>query len=147
MAATKTKDESKSASKPAAKDEKVKKARQGPKVGLREIGKELPANPGRSGYQLNRDEIIASIFTTADTPDTWFEVVHYSTRNGSEENPGGARKMDQAIAAGTVAIPEVENAPEGAYFETDFRNANYDGSDRAGSVLVARFVTEADTEE
>lgn len=144
MAAPKTKDKAadkeKEASAAEAKESKGK--RPGPSVELKKIGKELPPEPQRQGYQLGREAIVETILATAQEPDEWFEIVHYSTRNGSEKNPGGARKMVAAIVDRSVVLPEVEDAPEGAYFDVEFRNANYDGSGRTGSVLIARFVTE-----
>lgn len=146
--ATKTKD--KAADKPKeAPDAEVtesKAKRPGPSVELKKIGKELPPEPARQGYQLGREEIVNTILATAQEPDEWFEIVHYSTRNGSDKNPGGARKMVTAIVDGSVALPKVEDAPEGAFFDVEFRNANYDGSGRNGSVLIARFVTEPEAE-
>jgi hypothetical protein len=144
MAAPKTKTADKQKDKPAAEEngKESKGKRPGPSVELKKIGKELPPKPARQGYQLGREEIVNTILATAQEPDEWFEIVHYSTRNGSDKNPGGARKMVAAIVDGSVALPSVEDAPEGAFFDVEFRNANYDGSGRTGSVLIARFVTE-----
>lgn len=143
MAAPKTKAGKDKA--PAAESDngsESKGKRPGPSVELKKIGKELPPEPARQGYQLGREEIVNTILATAKEPDEWFEIVHYSTRNGSDNNPGGARKMVAAIVDGSVALPQVEDAPDGAYFDVEYRNANYDGSGRTGSVLIARFVTE-----
>lgn len=88
-------------------------------------------------------EIIANLQALQDHPNEPYEIAHYAARPGSDENPSGAKKIVQRLLLppGTddrIAAPEVEG--EG-YYDIEWRSANYDGSDRKGSVIVAMFVT------
>jgi hypothetical protein len=126
-------------SKAAPKDDGEKKARNAPQIGLlKEVGEVFPDEPAGGGYQIGTDAIMETLRAVAEHPGKVFEVVHYATKNGSEANPGGARKLVQKFLDGKLVAPEIE----GGYFELEYRSARYDGGGRDGSVMLAKFVTE-----
>ena len=109
-----------------------------PNYGLKLIkNDELPDEPkprrDTSGaYPL----VIANLEKLKAKPGRWGEIAHYNAKPGSEKNPGGARKVAQKLLSGAIALPEAE---DGWGFDIEWRSAHYDGSDRKGSVVLARY--------
>lgn len=127
--------------------------KKGPDYGLKkvkpvaegvELEKILPPEPAvtRShGFK----ELKANLLALQDSPNEPFEVAHYSARPGTEENPSGARKIVHRLLLPPtekerIAAPAVNEEHKEAYYDIEWRSADYDGSDREGSVVIAMYV-------
>lgn len=78
-------------------------------------------------------------------PNEPYEVAHYAARPGSDENPSGAKAIVKRLllpagAEGRIVAPAVNEDDKGAYYDIEWRSADYDGSDREGSVVIAMYV-------
>lgn len=134
----------------AASDTKTKK---GPDFKLKAIkptgeGTDLadvippePAATRSHGFK----ELKANLLALQDHPNEPYEVAHYAARPGSDENPSGAKAIVKRLLMpvgekGRIAAPAIPEGADGAYYDIEWRSADYDGSDREGSVVIAMFV-------
>lgn len=125
------------APKPAAAP-KVEKAAPNFKMKLLKTGTELPPNPART-RNVSYTEVIDNLVTLQKTPDRWAEIAHYNAKPGSDKNPTGAKKVVAKFLDGSLKAPTSEESPEAEY-DFEWRLANYDGSDREGTVVLAMFI-------
>lgn len=108
------------------------------------IGDELPENPKPKVDPTGQYKTILESMVKAQgakAREKWVEIRHYTSKPGSEKNPGGARKAAAKLISGDVKLPECE---DGWGFDIDWRNAWYDGSTREGTVLVVRYSPDPD---
>lgn len=88
---------------------------------------------------VSREELIANLLKLQDNPNEWYEIAEYAARAGTEEKPGGGRKVVAAFVDGKIVAPEGDGE-----YEMDWRDASYDGSARKGSVVVAVYWVDAE---
>lgn len=131
-----------------AKPEAAKAEKKGPNFALKAVKAlaEVQVDDGEGGTvtvtapapnkprtrTVSREELIANLRKLQTNPNKWYEIAEYAARAGTEEKPGGGRKVVQAFVNGRIVAPEGEGE-----YEMDWRDASYDGSDRKGSVVVA----------
>ena len=135
----------KAATKNKKTDNTVKAPKAGPDYSVKKItalvdgdnGETVVApNPPRT-RSVSREDLVRNLTTIQETPDEWFEIAHYAARNGTEDKPGGARKVVASFMSGAIATPDGDGE-----YDIDWRDATYDGGDRKGSVVIASFIAE-----
>ncbi len=104
-----------------------------------------PPEPMRT-RSVAHSELKANLLKLQETPNTPFEVAHYAARPGSDENPSGAKKIVNQLLLppgekGKINPPAIGD--DNGWYDIEWRSADYDGSDRKGSVVIAMYVVEA----
>jgi len=100
---------------------------------------ELPEEPART-RNASYSEVKANLLKLQETPNRWAEVAYYNAKNGSDANPTGAKKVVGKFLDGSVKPPA--SGEDGGEYDLEYRSAKYDGSERKGSVVLARYVVE-----
>lgn len=114
------------------------KAQPNYKLKLLKPGTVLPPNPQRTRV-VNYEEVINNLIALQKTPNRWAEVAHYAAKPGSDKNPTGAKKVVGKFLDQSIKAPVSEEYPNAEY-DFEWRVANYDESDREGTVVLAMFI-------
>lgn len=106
---------------------------------------ELPPEPKVTrSAESHYAQVLINLEKLMAKPERWGEIAVYHAKPGSEKNPSGARKVAQKLLSGEVALPTTD---DGWGFDIEWRSATYDGSDREGSVVLARYSPDEEPEE